>query len=399
MIDRLLDLKKVLGTQHSAFLFGPRGVGKTKLSEKFLKPLPTKYSIDLLNIEMLRRYLARPEIFKKEVEHKIVENKMLTVLIDEIQKCPPLLDIVHLLIEQHKHKVRFLLTGSSARKLKRGGANLLAGRAWTLNLHPLTKMEIIHSSIPFSLSKILKFGTLPAVYLEENEPKRTLNAYVNTYLKEEIMQEAIVRHVEYFVRFLDFAGQMNGEPINFTAIARSCGISTQTAQEYFSILDDTLIAFRINGWSYSIRKQIQQAPKYYFFDCGVLNTLLGELSTPLRPGFRYGKLFETYVIQEMFRLNDYYEKGFRFYYWRTNTGLEVDVVLSRGPHDEPIAIEIKSQQAPLEKDFHGLQSFASENKGARLIALCQTPQAYTLGKIEVFPYDEGILKVLGIKIQ
>jgi predicted AAA+ superfamily ATPase len=184
--------------------------------------------------------LTQPGLFRHEVEGGLKPREILTVFVDEVQRLPQLLNDVHSLIESHKGKVRFLLTGSSARKLKRGGANLLAGRAWTLHLHPLTHREGVHD-----IRRALSFGTLPAIYLDDDSPERSLKAYVDTYLKEEIQQEALTRRVEGYVRFLDVAAQMNGAPLNFSSIARDCGVSTPTAQEFFSILVDTMIAFRV----------------------------------------------------------------------------------------------------------------------------------------------------------
>lgn len=173
-----------------------------------------------------------------------------------------------------------------------------------------------------------------------------------------------------------------------------------TAQEYFSILLDTLIAFRIDGWNRSVRKQIRQSPKFYFFDTGVLNALRGELELDIRvESFRFRKLFEMVVVLELIRLNDYFHRDYRFYYWRTNTGLEVDIILSRGADSAPIAIEIKSSKNPSAKDLHALQSFHSENKKATLICLCQTPNPYEIDKIAVLPWKDGIVKVLNITNQ
>lgn len=175
---------------------------------------------------------------------------------------------------------------------------------------------------------------------------------MDTYLKEEIQQEALTRKVEGYVRFLDAAAQMNGAPLNFSSIARDCGVSMPTAQEFFSILVDTMIAFRVDGWSWSVRKQLRQSPKLYFFDCGVLNAVRGELATELKSGsFRYGMLFETFIVQEICRLNDYQETGFKIYYWQSNSGLEVDVILSRGPSDRPMAVEINLAPRPRPKTF------------------------------------------------
>lgn len=395
MINRLLSLTKILKGARSAFLFGPRGVGKTSLARQFLLSSAAVLEADLLKHDLFSRYATNPGLFRREVEIQLerVKNKdILTVFIDEVQKLPALLDEVHSLLEDYKGRVRFLLTGSSARKLKRGGANLLAGRAWTLRLHPLTHLESVSD-----LSRALQVGTLPAIYLQDESPERTLKAYVETYLKEEIMQEALVRKVEGYMRFLDVAGQMNAEPVNFTKIARDCGVSTKTAQEYLAILVDTLIAFRLEAWTYSIRKQLRHGPKIYFFDCGILNAIRGELAVELKPSsYRYGKLFETFIVQELIRLNDYGEAGYRFYYWRTNTGLEVDVVLSRGVADAPIAIEIKSTAAPREKDLRALQSFRSENKKTILYCLSNSPRAYKLGPITVYPWKEGLAKIFDL---
>jgi len=393
MVHRLLDLNKILKDDRSAFLFGPRGVGKTYLCHEFIKGKQPYTAVDLLKNEIVTRYVLQPGIFRKEIEEKISAHKILTVFVDEVQKLPQLLDEVHYLLENYKKKVRFILTGSSARKLKRKGANLLAGRAWTLNLHPLSFMEI-----DLNLDKALTIGALPAVYCDDDDPKRTLKAYVDTYLKEEIMQEALVRNIEGFIRFLDLAGQMNGQPINFTKIAKECRVSDKTIREFFSILVDTLVAFKIDAWSHSVRKQIRQSPKFYFFDCGVLNAIRGELDIKLRPSsYCYGKLFETFIVQELIKLNDYTEAGYKFSYWRTNTGLEVDMILSKGFNQPPIAVEIKSSTAPVLSDLHALRSFQSENKTAALYCLSNSPQPYTLENIKVFPWREGIKKIFSGK--
>lgn len=388
MVTRLLDLKSLLTGNHSAFLFGPRGVGKTFLCEQFLQSALPCYTINLLQHKQYSRYVTQPELFAKDIEAKLQDGVLLTVLIDEVQKLPRLLDEVHSLIESNKNRIRFILTGSSARKLKRTGANLLAGRAWTLKLHPLTHLEL-----DIDYEKALRIGTLPAIYLENNHSERTLNSYVETYLKEEILQEALVRKVDGFMRFLDLAAQMNGESVNYTKIANMCGVTTKTVQEYFSILVDTLIVSPLYAWTYSVRKQLVQAPKFYFFDCGVLNSIRGELKTELKPNsYRYGKLFETWVIQECIRLNDYWETDYKFSYWRTNTGLEVDLIFSKGSSEEHrlFAVEIKSGMAPQEHEFHGLLAFKNENPRAELYCFCNTPNQYKLGDILVLPWCEGI---------
>ncbi len=369
-------------------------MGKTVLAQDYLTHAQHAESIDLLSLETYRRYITEPGLFRLEIEQRlrdIPEKDSLIILIDEVQKLPELLDEVHYLIERHRGQIQFLLSGSSARKLKRSGANLLAGRAWTLKLHPLSSQEL-----ELDLRKVLAIGTLPGIYRETlSSAKRSLKAYVETYLREEVMQESLVRKIDHFIRLLDIAGQVNGEPVNFTALARDSGVSVKTVQEYFDILVDTLIAFRIDGWSYSVRKQLRQSPKYYFFDCGVLNAIRGELQTELKPGsYRYGKLFETFIVNELIRANDYNESDYRLYYWRTNTGMEVDLVLTRSPNDAPRAVEIKSQSSPKESDLKGLIAFASENEKANLFCLCQTTRKYSLGPIQVLPWQKGIEELL-----
>ncbi len=390
MVQRVLNLTKKLPDSQSVFLFGPRGTGKTSLSKSWLAGLRSTIEYDLLEGDTFTRYAASPGLFRKEIEEDLQKKQeRLTVFVDEIQKLPLLLDEIHLLIEKYKKRIRFLLTGSSARKLRREGANMLAGRAWEFRLHPLT-----HSECDIDLQRALQFGTLPGIYLSDTDRRLTLKAYVNTYLKEEIMQEALVRKVESYIRFLDVAAQMNGEPLNFSKMAGEAHVSPHTAQEYFSILVDTLLAFRIEGWTYSVRKQIKQGPKFYFFDPGVLNTIRGEIGAELKPNtYRYGKLFEMWIVLELIRMNDYRNEDFRFYYWRTNTGLEVDLILSRGPADKPIAIEIKSSEKPQFKDLHALKSFQSENKNSTLICLCNSPRPYKIENVRILPWKMGIEEI------
>lgn len=385
MTQRRLKLNQLLSENTSTFLFGPRGVGKTHLIEDFLRSQEHTYYVDLLDLELRRRYLAAPGLLASEIDARLVDGRVLTVAIDEVQAFPDLLNEVHRLIESKKGQIRFILTVSSARKLKKQSANMLAGRAWTLHLHPLCSSEL-----DLNLERALQYGTLPAVYLGDDTERR-LRSYVDTYLKEEILQEALIRKLESFSRFLEIAGQYNAEPVNYSKIARACSINPSTAQDYYSILVDTMIAFRVNAWSYSVSRQIAQAPRYYLFDCGVLNTITGELQTELRAqSFRFGKLFESFIVQELHRLNDYNETHYRFFHWRTSTGLEVDLILSRGPRDRALAIEIKSDTSPSGADLRGLAAFAIENPSAQKICLCRTPARYSVGDISVFPWREGL---------
>jgi uncharacterized protein len=380
-------------------LFGPRGTGKTALAREVFasrKQAGDGY-FDLLNSTIYRRYLDNPHNFAIDVEHLLLEQlqvgqtiKCCLVVVDEVQKVPAVLDEVHALIEKHKHRVQFLLTGSSARKLKRSGANLLAGRAISKRLYPLSQLEL-----SLNLDRALQYGTLPAMYLEHKVPVEHLSAYVETYLKEEVLQEALVRNIEGFSRFLDLAGQFNGEPVNRERIAKAARVSSKTVQQYFEILCDTLIAHHIPVWSYSVKAQLAQASKYYLFDTGVLKVIRGEIRTALKQSsFRYGKLFETFVINELVRCNEYLDGGFRFFHWRTSSGSEIDIIMSRGVADLPIAIEIKSDTSPALADVSALLKFREDHPEAYLVCICRCTKPYTLeGGITVLPWEMGIKRV------
>ncbi len=397
MIPRTLNLLKLLNKKSSALLLGARGVGKTKLSQAWLKEQKFSLSYNLLNSSDFRRLLDNPAILKNEVETELLQipNKkenIVTVFIDEVQKIPELLDICHWLIEDHKGSVRFLLTGSSARKLKTKGANLLAGRAFNLRLHPLTLEELTENKQKIDLLTILKLGTIPGIIYEEN-PVMALRAYVDTYLKEEIQQEALVRKLEKFFRFLDLAAQLNGETINFKKFARQLAISDKTASDYFQILVDTMLVIQLPGWDRSIKKQIIKSPKFYFFDCGVLNAASGELNISLNKGSsRYGRLFETLIINEFYRLNNYDQLDFSFHYY-SNGQSEVDLILTRGK-GEPIAIEIKSNNKVFKEDLSGLEVFSTEYPKLKLycVSTVDKKQTITLNnqkKVLVLPYLES----------
>lgn len=371
----------------SLFLFGPRGVGKSRMLARLSQELSHVFLVDLLKSEVYSHYLSAPEFFRQDIERRLdalPKDQRLTTMVDEVQKLPQLLDEVHFLLEKHKPRLTFILTGSSARKLRSGGANLLAGRALTLRLHPL-----VHTESRFDLMRALQFGTLPAIYLDDPEPELSLKSYVRTYLTEEVLQEALVRRIDGFTRFLDLAGQYHGEPVNFSRIAKAARVAPNTAQQYYQILVDTLVAFRLDAWTESVRKQLLAAPRFYLFDCGVLNALRGELRSELQVGtFRFGRLFETFILLECWRLNDYFETDFRFFYWRTNSGAEVDVILQRSLSQPPLAIAIKSESQPQRADLTGLFAFNSENPNARLVCVCTTPLAYRVEGVEVLPWQE-----------
>jgi predicted AAA+ superfamily ATPase len=388
MVNRALNLSKSLGLRTSAFLFGARGVGKTRLCGEYLAELEAsgQYVLryDLLQSDTYQRFLKRPELFRSEVEDGIRRATSVVVFVDEVQRVPALLDEVHSLYERFPGRLRFLLSGSSARKLRRLGSNLLAGRAITLRLHPLMQSEF-----PQSTADNSKLGSLPGIVIGNERPLDSLRSYVATYLKEEIQQEALVRKVEAFARFLEVAGQYHGEIINASNIAKYAGVSSQTVAEYIDILEDTLIAWRLPGWHASRTKQLSRSPKLILFDNGVATALRGELGIEsVESSSRYGKMFEARVIQECFRINDYETRDLKFSYWRTSNDLEVDLVVSRGAGLPIAAIEIKSSTAPEDRQMSGLKRFAQDYPLVPQFCVCQTPRRYRLGAIEVIPFSE-----------
>ena len=396
MITRSLNLLTIIEKNESVLLFGARGTGKTSLIRKALQHCQMEFLyFDLLKIDTYRAIIGNPKHFYETILHKLKTSgqQRLLVVIDEVQKIPELLNEVHHFIEEFPKQILFMLSGSSARKLKKEGANLLAGRAWSRKLFPLSSLET-----DLSLHEVLKYGALPKAYLADNEESKTeyLKSYVDTYLREEILQESVVRQFESFSRFLDLAGQLNSEPVNFSKLAKQLSLNPKTAQNYFQILIDTLIAHELPGWSTSVKKQLLQAPKFYFFDVGILNAINGELGTELKiSSFRYGKLFETFLINEMIHWNQYLAANYRFSYWRTSTGKEVDLIISRKPNQPEWAIEIKSSTHPSEDDVLTLALFKEEYPLVKTLCLCQTEKSYMAGATDVMPWRVGLDLIFG----
>lgn len=388
MISRFLDLTKDIKAKKSVFLFGPRGVGKTALVKEILSHHPLTLYFNLLQRTTRQSLQVDLGLFREQVVAKLSPKSTLVAVVDEIQLIPQLLDEVHDLIENHKGKISFILTGSSARKLKRSHANLLAGRALTRELYPLSSIET-----ELDLSRALSIGTLPGIYLDSS-PEEILDAYVDTYLKEEIQQEAVTRNLPTFNRFLELAGQMNGQTINFTKLGRTLNIHHSSVQQWFAVLEETLLVTRLSGWDRSVKKQLVHAPKFYFFDCGVLRAITRELGTRVSRGnFRYGDLFENFIVQEIVRYNKYLTLRFSINHWRTSTGQEVDVILSRSLREPPNAIEIKSSVNPSVEDVKGLLAFKSEEPTANLWCFCQTEKKYRKGDVTFVPWRDGLMEL------
>lgn len=300
-------------------------------------------------------------------------------MIDEIQRVPSLLNEVHRLIEDSQ--LRFALSGSSARKLKRGGSNLLAGRADDLRLFPLLPEEI---GSAFDLDSALRWGTLPAVWLEDAAGKKNiLRSYVSTYLREEIQAEGYVRNLPSFSRFLNLAAESIAQEVSYANIARETSVTSKTIREYFGILEDTLVGFLLPPWTRSIRKQLAGSPKFYFFDNGVTNALRENLSD--RPNEQaLGSLFEQWVIQSIRAVLAYRQFEGSIYFWRARGGREVDVVIAKG--SKPVlAIEIKSTRRPDLRDCASLVSFREEYPKVESVLVTRQPRAARLGAFDSMP--------------
>ena len=341
-LERILDLNNLLAKK-SFFLFGPRSTGKSTLIRRQLSEKATL--IDLLDSRLYLRLLNSPHELESIISAAPYHD---LVVIDEIQRIPELLNEVHRLIENKK--ITFLLTGSSARKLRRGKANLLAGRVWQARMFPLTWKEIPS----FDLDKFLLYGGLPAVYLSEY-PGEELDAYVNTYLKEEIMAEGLIRKLPPFSRFLHTIALANGEIINFTKLANDCQVPPSTVTEYVSLLEDTLVGFLLPAWTASKKRKAVSTAKFYFFDPGITHMLSGTQTLDRNSNF-YGKSFEQFIGMEIRAYLSYTRKKHDLTYWRSVHGHEVDFLIG-----SETAIEIKSAVKISNRDFKGLR-FLEEEK-------------------------------------
>ena len=381
MFLRSLNLPK----KHSFFLFGPRGVGKSTWLQQ-IEPLHNAHWFNFLDADLEHKIILNPSLFGEMID--CLPDSVSWVVVDEVQKIPFVLDEVHRQIEKNKKRF-FALTGSSARKLKRGKANLLAGRAFSYHLHPLTFSELGKS---FDLKEAMSFGTLPKIFSFEDDSeskKDFLRAYALTYLKEEIQMEGLVRDLTAFRRFLPLAAQENGQILSYTNFARDVGIDSKTIRSYFEILEDTWLGFTLPAYTRALRKRQVTHPKFYFFDPGVKRALSGELNIELREGTsEYGRAFEHLMLLEIFRYNDYAKKDFRFSYFATND-VEIDLVVER-PGKPILFVEFKSSSQVKEKELRTLQTIVGEIKNAEGLCISRDAVPRKVGNIIVSPYQQAL---------
>jgi predicted AAA+ superfamily ATPase len=370
-VPRALDLAK-LAARKSLFLFGPRQTGKTALLRH---ALPDAKVYDLLDGDVFLTLSRRPA----QLGEELGPNDTLVVL-DEIQKIPALLDEVHRLIEQRG--VRFVLTGSSARKLRRGGVNLLGGRAPSRTLHPFVQREL---GAEFDLLRALDRGLIPSVYFSE-EPRADLRAYVGTYLKEEIAAEALTRNIPAFSRFLEVAALCHGTMLNYSAVASDAQMPLSTVREFFHILEDTLIARPLPAWTRSRTRKAITTAKHYFFDVGVARHLQRRSGLATRSP-EFGEAFESYVFHELSTYADYTE-GASLAYWRSTSSFEVDFVLA-----DETAIEVKAKNPVAERDLRGLRAVAEEKKLKRYVCVSLEPRPRTVDGIRILPWKEFLAEL------
>lgn len=381
MYKRLL--KRPLQGSQSFFLFGPRGTGKTSWVRD---NVPGGLSIDLLETSAFADLSARPD----RLEQLIPPGFEDWIIIDEVQKIPELLNEVHRLIEKSHYK--FILTGSSARSLRKKGVNLLAGRALSFKLFPLTALELQKD---FQLYKSVKFGHLPYVFSKnsDQEIRDYLEAYTQTYLREEVMQEGLTRNIGAFSRFLEVASFSQGQVINISEVARESSINRKVVEDYFQITEDLLLAQRIPVFTKRAKRKLIAHSKFYFFDTGVFQTIRPRGPYDLVEGIE-GVALETLVYQELQAINHYFNFQYQIYFWRTSDQVEVDFVLY-GPQGI-LAIEVKRSEKVDSKDLKGLRLFAEDYPEAKLFLFYGGKRKEFIDNIQIIPLEEALPSLVDI---
>jgi predicted AAA+ superfamily ATPase len=371
-IKRLLKIE--LPNRRSAFLWGPRKTGKTTyLGVSF----PASLSYDMLQTDLFLELTKRPFLLREQLLAADPKKLKEPVIVDEVQKVPQLLDEIHWLIENKG--LRFILCGSSARKLKRGKGNLLGGRAWRYEMHPLVSAEVVD----LNLLKVLNRGMIPAHYLEEDY-RKSLQAYLRDYLKEEVFAEGLTRNIPAFSRFFDSMGYSHGELTNYANIARDCGVDAKTVKEYYQILVDTLLGTMIEPYKRRQERQvITKASKFYLFDVGVAGAIT-QRHIPQERGDQFGKALEHFILMEILAHRSYRELNYDVNFWRAKSGLEVDFVLGRGE----VAIEVKGASRIESADLRSLKAFIEAYHPKKTFMVCNERRPRVHEDIYVQPWRD-----------
>lgn len=369
-ISRILNMD--LPSRQSAFLWGPRKTGKTT----YLKArYPDSLIYDFLQTDLFLEFSKRPSLLREQLLAKTDDVLQRPVILDEVQKVPQILDEVHGLIENKG--LQFIMCGSSARKLKRGQANLLGGRAWRYEMFPLVSVEVEN----LKLLQVLNRGMIPAHYLQ-GAYEKSLRAYVQDYLKEEVFDEGLTRNIPAFSRFFDAMGYSHGELTNYSNIARDCGVDSKTVKEYYQILVDTLLGKMVEPLKRrQERKVISKASKFYLFDVGVAGAIIRR-HLEEEKGELFGKALEHFILMEIVAHSSYQDLNYDINFWRTKSGLEVDFVLGKGE----VAIEVKGSSRVDDRELRSLKAFVAECSPRQVLVVCNEREERLHGHIRIMPW-------------
>jgi len=384
MADLKRALRITLPAHQSAFLWGPRKTGKTFFLKK---TFPSSLVYDFLKTDLFLEISKNPSWLRQQLLAEKKETLAQPVILDEVQKIPQVLDEVQWLIENTD--IRFILCGSSARKLKRGQANLLGGRAWRYEMFPLTSVEIGN----IDLLKALNRGLIPLHYMQENY-RKSLDAYVRDYLKEEVFNEGLTRNIPAFSRFLEAMGYSHGQLTNYSNIARDCGIDSKTVKEYYQILIDTLLGVMIEPFKRRQNRQVlSKAAKFYLFDVGVAGAIVRRHITEEKGEF-FGQAFEHFILMELMAYRSYQDLDYRINFWRTKTGMEVDFILGEGE----VALEVKGTNRVDGSDLTSLSAFIEEfSPRLALVVCCEKTRRIYRG-ITIMPWQEFLQELWSDRI-
>ncbi len=381
-IRRLLHIDLPPG--QSAFLWGPRKTGKsTYLKTRF----PESIVYDFLKTDLFLGFSKRPALLREQLMAREEKDLWHSVILDEVQKIPQILDEVHWLIENKG--IRFILCGSSARKMKRGQANLLGGRAWRYELFPFVFAELDN----IDLLTVLNRGLIPVHYLQENY-RKSLKVYVQDYLKEKVFAEGLIRNVPAFLRFFDAMGYAHGELINYSNIARECAVDSKTVKEYYQILVDTLLGTMVEPFKKRQHRQvISKASKFYLFDVGVAGSLV-KRHVEAEKGEQFGRAFEHFMLMEILAHRSYSELDYKIHFWRTKSGLEVDFILGEGE----VALEVKGENHIDNKDLKPMKAFMETFSPDKAFVICNEQTERLAGKITIIPWRQFLTRLWEGKI-